>query len=222
MDCDPDADARRLSSSALASGDSTGWFEALYAEARRGAATIPWDRGAPSARLVEWVEGNAVAGDGRTALVVGCGPGRDSEYLAGLGFCTTAFDISPTAVAMARERHPDSPVKYVVADLLALPDAWWGAFDLVLESYNLQALPSAVRPTAIAAVSPLVAPGGRLLVIALGPGRDDAPTPDGPPWPLTREEVDALGGGLEAERVELIPDDTDPAVSRWQAQFRRS
>lgn len=201
---------------------TTDRFEALYAEARDGTATVPWDLGTPSARLVEWAEANAVSGAGRSAMVIGCGPGRDSEYLARLGFRTTAFDISPTAVAMARERHPDSPVEYVVADLLSVPDAWRGGFDLVLESHNVQALPAAVRAAAIAAVPPLVAPGGLLVVFALGPGADGAPAADGPPWPLTRAEVDAFGVGLGPVEVELIPDAADPAVGRWRAQFRRS
>ena len=199
--------------------DPTARFETLYAEARGGRATVPWDLGRPSARLAGWVEANAVRGEGRSALVIGCGPGRDSEYLAGLGFRTTAFDISPTAVAMARERHPDSPVDYVVADLLSLPAAWRGGFDFVLESYNVQALPATIRPAAIAAVAPLVAPGGRLLVLALGPAGDHAQAPDGPPWPLTRGEIDALGAGLVPVEVTLVADPTDPAVSRWQAQF---
>jgi SAM-dependent methyltransferase len=222
MDLDPDADAHRLSSAAFAAGDSTGWFEALYSEARDGTANVPWDRGAPNGLLVEWAEAKAPAASGRSALVVGCGPGRDSEYLAGLGYRVTAFDISPTAVAMARERHPDSPVDYVVADLLAAPGAWSGAFDLVLESYNVQALPATVRPAAIAAVAPLVAPGGTLLVFAFGPGRDDTPAAEGPPWPLTRAEVEALGAGLDPVRIEHLLDADDPAVGRWQAEFRRS
>lgn len=73
---DPDADTRRLSATALTEGDATGWFEELYTEARNGAATVPWDLGRPSSRLVEWLEANALAGAGRSALVIGCGPGR--------------------------------------------------------------------------------------------------------------------------------------------------
>src|ERR1017187_7080256 len=77
----------------------------------------------------------------RGALVVGCGLGEDAEYIARLGYATTAFDIALTAIAAARSRFPGSPVEYQVADLLAPPPWWSHAFALVVESTTLQALP---------------------------------------------------------------------------------
>ena len=84
-------------------------------------------------------------GTGRRAVVVGAGYGADAEHLAALGYETTAFDISPAAVAAARERYPDSAVDYRVADLLDLPDDLVGAFDLVVEIYTIQALHGSLR-----------------------------------------------------------------------------
>ncbi len=55
---------------------------------------------------------------------------------------------------------------YQVADLLALPPRWQGAFGLVAEVYTVQALFGPAREAAIAALPGLVAPGGTLLVIA--------------------------------------------------------
>ncbi|WP_305783290.1 class I SAM-dependent methyltransferase [Symbioplanes lichenis] len=216
----------RLAGASLAAGDPTGWFEELYAEAEAGTAEIPWDSDRPSRLLTEWAEHGDVTGAARTALVVGCGPGRDAEYLARLGFVVTAFDISATALRTARRRHPDSPVDYVHADLLALPAAWRGAFDLVVESNNVQALPAAVRPRAIAAIGPLVAPGGTLLVLAAA--RDeDSPAPGGPPWPLTRTEIDAFAAetehaGLTTIAVERLADPSGSFVTRWRAEFAAS
>jgi SAM-dependent methyltransferase len=114
-------DTTRLAAASLAAGDPTGWFEQLYVEAGAGTAEVPWDVPRPSKLLAGWVRDGSIAGAGRRALVVGCGLGRDAEFLAGLGFTTTAFDISATAVRTARERHPDSPVEYGVADLLDPP-----------------------------------------------------------------------------------------------------
>ena len=211
-------DTTRLAAAALAAGDPTGWFEQLYAEAGAGTAEVPWDVPRPSRLLAEWARAGAVAGAGRRALVVGCGLGRDAEFLAGLGFATSAFDISPTAVRTARERHPDSPVEYVVADLLDPPPQWRAAFDLVLESNNVQALPKPVRDRAIARVGPLVAPGGTLLVLAVAATGGDG---GGPPWPLTRAEIDAFAApGLTPVRVEELTDAGDPLVRRWLAEFR--
>jgi SAM-dependent methyltransferase len=220
-------DTTRLSAASLAAGDPTGWFEQLYAEAGAGTAEVPWDVPRPSKLLAGWVRDNALTGAGRTALVVGCGLGRDAEFLAGLGFATTAFDISATAVRIARERHPGSPVEYGVADLLDPPPQWRGAFDLVLESNNVQALPKPVRDRAIAAVGPLVAPGGTLLVLAAASRGDAEPggTENGgteagtPPWPLTRAEIDAFAApGLTPVRVEMVTDDQQ--VRRWLVEYR--
>ncbi len=60
-----------------------------------------------------------------------------------------AFDVSPTAVAEAAQRFAGSPVKYQVADLLAPPPEWTGAFDLVVEIYTVQALYGEARVAAI-------------------------------------------------------------------------
>jgi SAM-dependent methyltransferase len=155
-------------------------------------------------------------------VVVGSGPGADAEFVAGLGFDTVGFDIAPTAIEIARSRHPGTRVSYVTADLLDLPGAWIGAFDLVVESINAQALPDSVRPQAIANIGRLVAPGGTLFVTeAVRPDGD--PAADGPPWPLTREEIESFGaGGLEPVRIDLVEDPRQPGVSRWRAEFSRS
>jgi SAM-dependent methyltransferase len=151
--------------------------------------------------------------------VVGCGLGTDAEHIAGLGFETVAFDVAPTAIETARRRFPGSPVRYTVADLLDPPGEWRQAFDLVFESLTVQSLPVEVHAEAIARVRDTVAPGGTLLVVAAA--RDDGPVPDGPPWPLTRAEVEAFAGDeLRPVRIEQLRGDpgTPP---RWRAELAR-
>lgn len=219
----PDADeaVRRLAAQSLAHDDPTGWFERLYADAEVGEAVVPWDRGAPQALVARWAQEGDLRGEGERALVVGCGLGRDAEFIARLGFATVAFDVSPTAVRTARDRFPDSSVEYVVADLLDPPDDWAEAFGLVVESMTVQSLPDPPRLDAIVNVGRMVAPRGRLLVVAAAQitvGGTDA----GPPWPLTRKEVDAFAAsGLETREVQEVVDAQDPAVRRWLAEFRR-
>ncbi|WP_433788817.1 class I SAM-dependent methyltransferase [Actinoplanes sp. CA-252034] len=209
-------DARRFAAASLAAGDPTGWFEQLYAESRAGHAEVPWDVPAPSAHLRALT---LPAGEGRRALVVGCGPGRDAEYLAGLGYRVTAFDISATAIDLARERHPGSAVGYVVADLLDPPGEWRHAFDLVLESNNVQALPVTIRSAAIRTVGTFVAPGGTLIVLAAATTRIDS-AGDGPPWPLTRSEVEAFAvDGLHPLSVDLVAAAGTTLPTRWRAVF---
>jgi RNA polymerase-binding transcription factor DksA/SAM-dependent methyltransferase len=223
---DPNEHTRALAARSVASGDATGWFEQLYAEAEDGGAVVPWDRGTPNPLLAEWARTRQPDGTGRSALVVGCGLGRDAEFVAGFGFDTVAFDISPTAVRGARARFPDSRVRYVIADLLDPPEHWHHAFDLVVESMTIQALPDPPRRAAIREVARLVAPGGTLIVIAFASGSADAGAPDedlpdeGPPWPLRRAEIDAFAvDGLHQVRVEEI---TDNAVHRVRAEFQRT
>ena len=205
---DPETHARRL-----AADDPAGWFERLYVEAEQGDAVVPWDLGDPNRLLEPWARD--LDGTGRRALVVGCGLGRDSEFIARRRFDTVAFDVSATAVEAARRRHPGSPVRYVRADLLAPPAEWHRAFDLVVESMTVQALPEGLHGQAISQVSRFVAPGGTLLVIALG--YSDV-LDGGPPWPLSRAEIDAFAAdGLTTVRVEDL---AEGDVHRWRAEFR--
>lgn len=216
-------DVDRLASEALARDDPTGWFERLYAAHATGGAEVPWDRGAPHPLLVEWIRADPgrARSAGRRAIVVGCGFGADAEYLAELGFATTGFDISATAISSARARSTHPGIDYRTADLLALPAEWHGAFDLVHEALTVQALPDPPRGAAIAAIAALVAPGGRLLVILSARG-DDEPPSGGPPWRIRRAEIDAFaaGTGLAAQRIELV-EAADGGWPRWRAEFTR-
>lgn len=196
--------------------DPTGWFERLWASAADGAVTTPWDHDDPHPALAAWVP----ADEPGSAVVVGCGLGADAEHLARLGYRTTAFDVSASAVAAARTRHAGSPVTYAVANLLDLPHEWRGAFDLVVEVYTVQAVSRAVRGELTAAVRSLVAPGGTLLVVQ---AVADEPDEQGPPWPLTRSEIEAFGrDGLSAVSVDELVVPGPPGRSRtWRAEFRR-
>jgi 2-polyprenyl-3-methyl-5-hydroxy-6-metoxy-1,4-benzoquinol methylase len=214
--------ARQLSAESIAEGDPTGWFERLYTEGEAGKSVVPWIQGTANPVLAAWAAG--LSGAGKRALVVGCGTGEDAEFLAGLGFAVTAFDLAPTAIAAAKRTHACSVVTYEVADLLALPAAWAGAFDLVFEAYTVQPLFGPVRDAALAALSGPVAPGGTLLVVAFATG-ETAPerSPAMMPWPLTRAEIDLAGGPLHTESVDFLPagDPPLPHLPHWRAEFRR-
>jgi SAM-dependent methyltransferase len=201
--------------------DPIGWFEDLYVAAEAGEREIPWNRAEPNARLVAWADEHGLKGDGRRALVVGSGLGQDAEYIGRLGFETTAFDVAPTAIRSMEQRFPGSPVHYVVADLLQPPADWYEAFDFVLESITVQALPQDMHPEATRRVTEFVAPGGTLLVLSAA--REEDEEPDGPPWPLSRSELKAFHqGGLETVRIEEIHDTTEEAFPhRWRGEFRR-
>ena len=221
---DPEQHAASLAHAAIAAGDATAWFEQVYADAAAGKTSVPWDRGQANQLLVQWASGQyggrpLSAGEGACALVIGCGLGEDAEYIAGLGFATTAFDIAPTAIATAKSRFPGSPVDYQVADLLAPPDRWLQAFELVVESITVQALPDPPRAAALARLGEFVAPGGTLIVIARR--REPGAADSGPPWSLTRAEIDSIAtGGLRQVSAETIEPGPGPS-RRWLAEFQR-
>ena len=221
---DPEQHATNLAHAAIAAGDATGWFEQVYADAAAGKTSVPWDRGRANELLMQWAAGQyrsapLCPAGGARALVVGCGLGEDAEYIAGLGFATVAFDIAPTAIAAARSRFPGSPVDYQVADLLAPPDRWSRAFDLVVESITVQALPDPPRAAALRRLGEFVAPGGTLIVIARR--REPGAADSGPPWSLTRAEIDSIAAdGLSEVSVETIEPGPVPS-RRWIAEYLR-
>lgn len=190
------------------------WFEAVYKLAGDDPAGVPWAGLAPHPALSQWLEGRSLAG-----LRVGCGLGDNAEALAAAGARVTAFDLVERAVDWARRRFPQSAVDYRAADLFAPPAEWRGAFDLVHELYTLQALPAVLLPDAARALASFVAAGGALLVISRA--RDAAQAVDGPPWPLTRAQIEALAiDGLRLASLEDIPAN-DAIVRHWRAEFRR-
>jgi SAM-dependent methyltransferase len=219
---DKRARVRDLAAEFAQKGDPLGWFEALYAEAGGDNSAIPWADMEPNPRLVEFWRKHPLKTAGKRALVIGSGLGDDSEQLAAWGFVTTAFDISPTAIATTKKRHPNSKVDYVVADLFHPPADWLRAFDFVLEVYTVQAFAGDLRARAIAKIAELVAPGGRLLVIARGRAEQE-PEGQGPPWPLTRSEIDGfLQAGLTEDSFEDYAEPEPPWVRRFRALYGRA
>jgi len=211
---------RELAAQYVRKGEELGWFEQLYQEGERGESVVPWGDGTPNPHLVTFWQEHRLETAGKTALVVGSGFGDDAEQLAHWGFTTTGFDISATAIEQTKKRYPHSPVSYVRADLFDPPRAWIRAFDFVLEIYTIQSFTADLRAKSIDAIARFVAPGGRLLVIARG--RADEWEGTGPPWPLTREELDGFQrAGLESESFDDYAEPEPPWVRRFRALYRR-
>ena len=211
----------RLLSIARAAGDPTGWFDQLYAAAADGLVQLPWSRTDPHPLLAEWAHTRRLEGHGRRAVVIGCALGADAEFVARCGYATVGFDVSATAIGLARARHPSSSVEYREADLLQPPDEWQRTFDLVVEIITVQTLPQPFRATAITNAGGLVADGGTLFVVAAA-HHDDVELGPADPWPLTRAEVQAFSAdGLTAESIEMVALPGSPDDVRWCAVFHR-
>jgi 2-polyprenyl-3-methyl-5-hydroxy-6-metoxy-1,4-benzoquinol methylase len=197
------------------------WFNEVYARAADDPARVPWADLAPHPLTKAFVDAQLAGLAGVRALDVACGLGDNAEYLAAAGADVAAFDFVPQAIDWARRRFPQSRVDYRVADLFALPADWRGAFDLVHECYTLQALVPYSLADAMAALAAMLAPGGRLLLVARA--RDEAAGGAGPPW-LLPPSIFALAKqhGLEPVVIEDIAATAEIDRRHWRAVLRRA
>jgi len=200
-------------------------FESVYADAHGNTDLVPWSDGRPSPALVNWLNAMApsIVRCGARIVVVGCGLGEDAREICRRGYDVTAFDCSPTAIEWARSIDSNSGVSYCVADLFDLPPKWRHRFDLVVEINTIQALPIDKRDAVVSRVAELVSPRGCLLVIARH-AETSADQTDGPPWPITLDELNAAtrAAGLEPQGdVSVFVDGETPPVRRMRGLFRR-
>jgi len=237
------AKQRELANEFASRGDATGWFEELYKRAAGDNERVSWADLKPNRFLQTWAERTGLKGDGRKALVVGCGLGDDAVYLDDLGFDVTAFDISPTAIEWARRLHAGRDIKFEAMDLFDAPAEWknpvatapgsdkslpataggtdnGGGFDFVLEVYTIQPLPREIRPKVIDAIAAFPKAGGELVVVTRG--REDDEETDQLPWPLSRADLKRFEeNGLIQEHFEIQDGDEEDPMQRFVVVYRR-
>ena len=208
----------KLSKAAEADGEPLRWFEELYAGADRDSDEIPWARMEPNPKMVEWIA-NQPDVQGR-ALVVGCGLGDDAEWLAAAGFEVTAFDLSQSSIDWCRERFPETPVNYCVANLLSPPDVWLNSFDLIVEIHILQAIPEEIRDQAADKLHTFLNSNGRLLCIGRLLGHQIPDEPE-PPWPLSQVWLEGRFQHLKPIHFTRFVNEDTPTIDRYIAAWRQ-
>ncbi|HMU33718.1 MAG TPA: class I SAM-dependent methyltransferase [Pyrinomonadaceae bacterium] len=220
-DFDPRERVQQIQSEFAERGDTTGWFDALYKEAAGNTERIPWADLEPNPYFKEWAERNDLSGDGRSALVVGCGLGDDANYLNQLGFKVSAFDLSPTAIDWAKKLYGEIDIRFEVMNLFEPYRGWLGAFDFVLEIYTIQPLPMEMREDAIDAVSRFVKDGGELVVVTRG--REDDEPVDQVPWPLSRKDLSRFEvNGLRQTELVVCPAENEGEPDRWVIKYDKN
>ena len=193
------------------------FFESFYAGAVDDYSRIPWARLSPGPVLIDWLDAEPPAA-GTMALVVACGLGDDAEELARRGCVVDAFDVSPTAIDLARRRFPNSSVTYVVADLFDLPSSWRERFALIVEVQTIQSLPPSEHRGAVSAIASCLAPGGRMFLRTAVRGEREPALSR--PWPLTPSELSWFEDeGLELT-ARLAPDDHEFTHLEYQRPRR--
>jgi len=210
---------QRLAKAYAGRGDPNGWFEAFYAKAEGDIHKVYWADLKPSPLLLDWISKHTKL-SGKRAITIGCGLGDDAEALARYGYQVTAFDISPSAIAMCKQRYPDSSVEYLVADLFDMPVKWRQDFDLVYECNTIQILTGSSRIQAVKAISDLVAPGGEVLVSCRS--REAGVQSDKFPLALDRDEIEGFKrAGLFETHFVAYDDDQEPPVPHFFAVYNR-
>jgi ubiquinone/menaquinone biosynthesis C-methylase UbiE len=130
---------------------------ASYADLLRDSlAGEPFQRGI----LALFAEVVRAQGD-TTVADVGCGPGRLTGYLRGIGLDAFGIDLSPGMIEVARRDHPG--VRFEVGSMTAL-DLPGGSLSGVLAWFSLIHVPDDEVPVALAEFHRVLRPGGAVLV----------------------------------------------------------
>ncbi|HET6636191.1 MAG TPA: class I SAM-dependent methyltransferase [Streptomyces sp.] len=219
-----------------AGGGGADWWDTFYAERDK---PVPFFVDKPDESLVSYVDRGLVRPC--RALDLGCGPGRNSRYLAAEGFDVDAVDLSPAAVAWAEERASDATqvgdrIRFHCGDAFAMTGLR-GPYDLVHDSGCFHHLPPHRRVSHLALLDEVLAPGGyfSLSCFAAGAGGSGSELDDAELYRTGR-----LHGGLaytpdalrrifsDLDEIELRRMRDEPADSPhfgepflWTALFRR-
>lgn len=200
--------------------DPLGWFDSIYSDAEGDFKAVFWADLEASPYLTAWLKASTLTTEMKSAIAIGCGVGDDAEEMAHYGYDVTAFDISPSAIDLCKNRYTETKVNYLVADLFEYPEAWRGSFDLVYECNTIQVLPGKYRKQAMLAMVSLLAPGGTLLVSCRS--RKSGEQEEDIPLPLDKEEIDSFKSMDLKESAFLAYDDNqEPPVPHFFAVYTK-
>lgn len=157
-------------------------------EAQYQKGETPWDKGAPSPGLVDFLAEEPMNG---RVLVPGCGLGYDVRALAATAEEVVGIDIAPSAIEAAGRFSSAGNERYELANLFELPAHLRGSFDWVWEHTCFCAIDPSMRTAYVESVAHALKAGGKLLAMFyLDPGHDH---PDeGPPFGVSVADLDAL------------------------------
>ncbi|HEY2084024.1 MAG TPA: methyltransferase domain-containing protein [Verrucomicrobiae bacterium] len=159
-----------------------------YWESRYQTKDMPWEKGAPSPGLVDFLAANQNLPRG-TVCVPGCGTGHDAREWAKAGFNTYGFDIAPSAIQLAIEKTNAALGKpalqgqptFQLGDFLTDNPPF--QFDWIFEHTLFCAIDPGERDNYVRAVLRWLKPGGQYLAVNY-----IIPDKDGPPFGTTRDE----------------------------------
>ncbi|MGD0260484.1 MAG: methyltransferase domain-containing protein [Verrucomicrobiota bacterium] len=154
-----------------------------YWESRYQSRDMPWEKGAPSPGLVDFLAAHPEL-PRATICVPGCGTGHDVRAWAQAGFQAFGCDIAPSAIRLAnrRTRSARLPAQFQVADFLQAAPPF--LFDWVFEHTLFCAIQPRERDDYVRALLRWLKPTGQYLAVNYL-----IPDHDGPPFGTTRDEL---------------------------------
>jgi SAM-dependent methyltransferase len=152
-------------------------------EDRYQSGDMPWEKGAPSPGLVDFLKAHPELPRG-TVCVPGCGTGHDARAWAKAGFEVLGCDIAPSAIRLATKRTRAAGLAAKFRRWNFLDDKPPFRFDWIFEHTLYCAIQPGQRVDYARAIRRWLKPGGQYLAVNYL-----IPDVDGPPFGTTREEV---------------------------------
>jgi cyclopropane fatty-acyl-phospholipid synthase-like methyltransferase len=197
---------------------SASW-DAVYAP---GTAPPPWDTGRPQQAFAGLADRGLLSG---RLLDAGCSTGEHTLLAAARGAQATGVDISPHAIARARDKAAARGLqaRFEVADVLSLAQLGM-TFDTVIDSGVFHVFDDQDRARYVASLSAVLRPGGHCYLICFS---DRQPGEYGPRRVRQDELRAAFSDGwavtsIEADTFEVNPGMPTPTVQAWLATILRT
>ncbi len=150
--------------------------------------------------------------EGRLAVDLGCGEGRDTVELLRRGWRVLAIDAEPEAISRLRSRPEAARNDLLETEVATFEEADWPEPALVNASYALPFCPPAAFPAVWAHVVESLPPGGRFCGQLFGDRDEWASDPE--LTTQTHEEVERLLEPFEAERFDEVEEDGETALGK--------
>ena len=195
-------------------------WDAMY---EPDAESPPWDIGRPQQAFLRLADRGLLSG---RLLDAGCGTGEHTLLAAARGARATGVDISPRAIARARDKAAERGVQadFEVADVLSLGHLG-ETFDTIIDSGVFHVFSDEDRARYVASLASVLRPGGRCYLMCFS---DRQPGEYGPRR-VTRDELRAAFAdgwtvaGIEADTFQVNPGAVPATtVQAWLATIDRT
>ena len=194
-------------------------WDTVYAP---GAAPPPWDIGRPQPAFLRLADRGLLSG---RLLDAGCGTGEHVLLAAARGAEAMGVDISPRAIARARDKAAEQglPARFEVADALSLGQLGM-TFDMVIDSGMFHVFGDEDRARYVTSLASVLRPGGHCYLMCFS---DRQPGEYGPRRVRQDELRAAFSDGwavtsIQADTFELNPSMPTPTAQAWLAVIRRT